>query len=160
MDLAHDTPAPEGRESTARAPRIHIDSERLPTDSMVTVPLSETDGASAVDDHLVSPALQHPDITFQEEMRLSSRPSSAEIMDVFGRRASRDAASSPTVASPTTSLSDQDVPKSQTSPERSRSNSNGSDQSAQVDWAELEKKEEQEPQEEGQDEVSFRSRLT
>jgi hypothetical protein len=150
MDVAHETAAPEAHETTRRAPRIHIDSGRLPTDSMVTVPLSETDGVPAAEDEAVSPALQHPDITI--------RPSSAEIMEAFGRRGSCDGDSSPAVVSPTTSLSDHDVPKTQTSLERSRTNSNGSDQSAHVDWAELEKKEEQEPQEEGQDEVSFRSR--
>ncbi|KAK7183714.1 hypothetical protein DPSP01_011712 [Paraphaeosphaeria sporulosa] len=153
MDLARESGAPEGQEVARRAPRIHIDSERLPTDSMVTVPLSETDGVPAAEDEVVSPALQHPDITVQEEKRLSSRPSSAEIMEAFGRRGSRDRDSSPAVASPTISLSDEHVPKTPTSAERSRSNSNGSDQSAQVDWAELEKKEEQEPQEEGQDEA-------
>ncbi|KAL5423085.1 hypothetical protein PMIN04_004151 [Paraphaeosphaeria minitans] len=153
MDVAQETSALEGRETARRAPRIHIDSERLPTDSMVTVPLSETDGTPAAEDEVGSPALQNPDITIQEDIRLSSRPSSAEIMEAFGRRASRDGDSSPPVASPTVSLSDEHGPKTQTSAERSRSNSNGSDQSAQVDWAKLEKKEEQEPQEQGQDEA-------
>lgn len=157
MDVAHETNAPSGHETVGRAPRIHIDSERLPTDSMVTVPLSETDGASTADDDAVSPALQHPEITIQEQKRNSSRPSSAEILEAFGRRGSHDGGNSPTLASPTISLSDQDSPKTPTSARRSRSNSNGSDQSAHVDWAELEKKEEQEPQEEGQDEVSSHS---
>ena len=153
MDVAHETSAPDGQETARRAPRIHVDSARLPTDSMVTVPLSETDGTAAEDD-VVSPALQHPYITTEEGRRLSSRPSSAEIMEAFGGGGSRDGDASPVVASPTVSLPDQDSPKTPTSTERSRSNTNGSDQSAHVDWAELEKKEKQEPQEEGQDEVS------
>ncbi|KAJ4359687.1 uncharacterized protein N0V89_000243 [Didymosphaeria variabile] len=152
MDVAQETSAPKGQETAGRAPRIHIDSERLPTDSMVTVPLSETDGAPAVEDEAVSPALQHPEITIQEHKRTSSRPSSAEIMSAFGRRGSHERGRSLALASPTISLSDEDPPKTPTSAERSRSNSNGSEHSAQVDWAELEKKEEQEPQEEGQDE--------
>jgi hypothetical protein len=139
MDVARDADAPEGHDTPRRAPRIHIDSERLPTDSMVTVPLSETDGVPAAEDEAVSPALH---------------PSSAEIMEAFGRRGSHDG----DIASPTTSLSDHNAPKTPTSANRSRSNSNGSDLSAHVDWAELEKKEGQVPQEEGQDEVSFRSR--
>ncbi|KAL1594531.1 hypothetical protein SLS60_010291 [Paraconiothyrium brasiliense] len=152
MDVAQEKSDPTGQETAGRAPRIHIDSERLPTDSMVTVPLSETDGAPAAEDEAVSPTQQHPEITIQEEKRLSSRPSSAEIMSAFGRRSSHDEGSSSALASPTISLSDEDTPKTPTSPKRTRSNSNGSDQSAHVDWAELEKKEEQEPQEEGQDE--------
>lgn len=156
MDADHETPAQTGQPNPQRAPRIHIDSQRLPTDSMVTVPLSETDGAPVAEDDPVSPALQQPAITIdEEEKRLSSRPSSVEIMEAFGHSGSRDRTSSPALASPTASLSDQDLPKTPTSAERSRTNSNGSDQSAHVDWAELEKKEEeQEPQEEGQDEVS------
>jgi hypothetical protein len=154
MDVARDADAPEGHDTPRRAPRIHIDSERLPTDSMVTVPLSETDGVPAAEDEAVSPALHHSDDPIQEGRRLSSRPSSAEIMEAFGRRGSHDG----DIASPTTSLSDHNAPKTPTSANRSRSNSNGSDLSAHVDWAELEKKEGQVPQEEGQDEVSFRSR--
>lgn len=150
MDVENPTTA-----SAQRAPRIHVDSQRLPTDSMVTVPLSETDGAPAADDDLVSPALQQqPDITTHQERSMSSRPSSGEIMAAFGTRRSHDGHQSPVLASPTISLTDDDPPKTPTSAERSRSNSHGSDQSAHVDWAELEKKEEQEPQEEGQDEVS------
>ena len=164
MDADHETTAQTGQPTSQRAPRIHIDSQRLPTDSMVTVPLSETDGAPAADDDTVSPALQQPEITIDDdEKRRSSRPSSVEIMEAFGhRRGSHDGTASPVLASPTISLSDQDqdqdAPKTPTSAERSRTNSNGSDQSAHVDWAELEKKEEQEPQEEGQDEVSHNTR--
>ncbi|KAJ4295359.1 hypothetical protein N0V90_007371 [Kalmusia sp. IMI 367209] len=153
MDAEQETNAPKGKENMGRAPRIHIDSQRLPTDSMVTVPLSETDGAPVAEDDPVSPALQQPAITVEEENRNSSRPSSVEIMKAFGRRGTQDGSGSPTLDSPTISLSDADSPKTPTSTQRSRSNSNGSDQSAQVDWAELEKKEEQVPQEEGQDEA-------
>lgn len=156
MDVEQDTTVQKGQDATAeRAPSIHLDSQRLPTDSMVTVPLSETDGAPAAEHDAVSQLqLQRPEITIEDEKTLSSRPSSSEIMEAFGSRRSHDETTSPTLTSPTTSLSDQDAPKTPTSADRSRANSNGSDQSAHVDWAELEKKEEQEPQEEGQDEVS------
>ncbi|KAF1977437.1 hypothetical protein BU23DRAFT_550745 [Bimuria novae-zelandiae CBS 107.79] len=150
MDVEQETAAQKGQETAERAPRVHIDSQRLPTDSMVTVPLSETDGVPTAEDESVSPALQQPAITIREEKRLSSRPSSVELMEAFGRRGSHDQS---TLASPTISISYEDAPKTPTSVERSRSNSHGSDRSAHVDWAELEKKEEQEPQEEGHDEA-------
>lgn len=140
-----------------RSPRTHVDSQPLPTDSMVTVPLSETDGSPALDQDHVLPSTPHqplPAIEIAaEEKRLSSRPNSDEIMKAFGRRSSQDGSISPAIDSPTISLPEEAPPQTPTSGERSRSDSNTSNQSAHVDWAELEKKEEQEPQEEGQDEV-------
>lgn len=159
MDVEKETAAKGTPEAVERSPRTHVDSQPLPTDSMVTVPLSETDaeGAHPAADH-VSALLQQPDIVV-EEKRQSSRPSSAEIMKAFGGRSSQDGSiRTSAVDSPTISLpDDDDTPPTPKSGERSRSNSEGSSQSAQVDWTELEKKEEQESQEEGQDEVSVGS---
>jgi hypothetical protein len=172
MDVEKDiveTPAVE------RSPRTHVDSQPLPTDSMVTVPLSESDGATAADsDDNVSPTTQRPEIVI--ENRLSSRPNSAEIMEAFGRPSNSNQDEEDTVdeeekadeedkvdeegrldeAGPTISLPKEEVPESPLTPthDRSRSDSSSSNQSAHVDWAELDKKEEQEPGGQGQDDVS------
>ncbi|CAI6325210.1 unnamed protein product [Periconia digitata] len=139
-------------EAGERAPRTHIDSKPLPTDSMVTVPLSESDGLHTPDDDNVSPKLPQPEILVDEK-RLSSRPNSAEIMAAFGRRASMDGSTTPPANRPSIALQHPDGTQTPTPGERHRSNSSDSSQSAHVDWAELDKKEELEPQEEGQDEA-------
>lgn len=148
-------------EAAGRSPRTHIDSQPLPTDSMVTVPLSDTgteEGHAAEEDEeeAAMKTPQRPQISL-EERRLSSRPTSAEILQAI--REPRDSDSSintPAGNSPTISLPVEEEPQSPESPSRTRSESSGSDHSAHVDWAELEKKEEQEQesQEDGQDEVS------
>ncbi|EOA91618.1 uncharacterized protein SETTUDRAFT_85012 [Exserohilum turcica Et28A] len=142
-----------------RSPRTHVDSAPLPTDSMVTVPLSETDGPSPDDDDTdTSPAaaaaaaaaLPRPDIVV-EERRTSSRADSIEIRKAFGRRSSQASVDAPTPTSPTISVRDTDAPVSPKKDARERRTSNGSGKSEEVDWAELEKKEEQEP--EGEEEA-------
>lgn len=143
------------QEGAARSPRTHVDSQPLPTDSMVTVPLSEaaTDGGNATEDEectVVTP--QKPEITV-DERRLSSRPTSAEIMQAIREPRDSDASiNTSEMRSPTLSLPE-DAPRGSKLADRSRSSSDASDHSAHVDWAELEKKEEQESQEDGQDEV-------
>lgn len=139
-------------ENGERAPRTHIDSKPLPTDSMVTVPLSESDGVNTPDDDSIVHKLPQPEILVDEK-RLSSRPNSDEIMAAFGRRASMDGSTTPPANRPSIALQIADGTATPKSLERTRSNSNESSQSAHVDWAELDKKEEQEPQEKGQDEV-------
>lgn len=143
-----------------RSPRTHVDSQPLPTDSMVTVPLSESDGGQLADqEEDVTDTVPSPTITV-EEQRVSPRPTSAEIMQAFGRQNSQDGSvHTPPMNSPTISLPEDDSPQTPTrSADRSRSGSNGSDRSEHVDWAELEKSEEKEPQQQGQDEVGFRRR--
>jgi hypothetical protein len=156
MDAERETVVCDSQPIVQRSPRTHVDSQPLPTDSMVTVPLSETDGANAADENYVSPTTQHPEIVV--EQRLSSRPNSVEIMKAFGGRGSQH--EDPTAAdlSPTISPHEEEVPESPVTPtlrERSRSDSSGSNQSAHVNWAELDKKEEQEPEGKGQDDVRF-----
>jgi hypothetical protein len=128
-----------------RPPRTHVDSKPLPTDSMVTVPLSE----AGTNDDDVRESIVRPGIIV-EERRLSSRPSSDEIHKAFGRRASQASVTAPTSGSPTVSISDVDAPERPKST-RSRSGSESSGD-AKVDWAELEKKETQQSHE-GQDDV-------
>jgi hypothetical protein len=133
---------------------------------MVTVPLSEsgTDGDHEVEEEDDATTIsQGPDILV-EEKRLSSRPTSTELLSAIREpRDSDGSIDTPALNSPTISLPDEeeeeqeekhDTPQTPRSGERSRSDSSGSDRSAEVDWAELEKKEEQEPQEDGRVDVS------
>jgi hypothetical protein len=155
MEAGTDTMDQKPLQGTARSPRIHVDSQPLPTDSMVTVPLSETatDGGNATEDD--EPTLrtpQKPEITI-EQRRFSSRPTSAEILQAIREPRDSDASiDTPEMNSPTLSVPEEVSGRPRLAT-RSRSSSNASDRSAHVDWAELEKKEEQESHEDGQDEV-------
>ena len=137
-------------EAVTRSPRTHVDSAPLPTDSMVTVPLSEA--GTTPDEESGRESISQPQIVV-EERRDSSRPSSTEILKAFGRRDSQASIDTPTVDSPTVSVHDADAEDSRKSRARERRQSDGSGKSEPVDWAELEKKEEQEPEGEGQDKV-------
>jgi hypothetical protein len=156
MDAKDENVAPNMEEVTERAPRTHVDSSPLPTDSMVTVPLSpgETSGRTPEDEDEegATESIMSPQIIV-EERRASSRTNSTEIREAFGRRSSQASDETPAQDSPTVSVRDTDAsvsPRSKSS-ERGRRTSNGSGKSEEVDWAELEKKEEQEP--EGEEEV-------
>ncbi|XP_014556959.1 hypothetical protein COCVIDRAFT_37474 [Bipolaris victoriae FI3] len=139
-------------QTVQRSPRTHVDSAPLPTDSMVTVPLSETDGRTPEDDQSAcsSPTSPvRPDIVVGERRTSSARADSIEIRQAFGRsqsqsQTSADATTTPT--SPAISVRDTDAPESPKIDTRERRTSNGSGKSEEVDWAELEKKEEQEPE--------------
>lgn len=144
MDVENSVTTPTIEKS--RPPRTHVDSKPLPTDSMVTVPLSE----AGTNDEDGRDSIIRPDM-IAEERKFSSRPSSVEIHEAFGRRASQASATAPTSGSPTVSISDVDAPET-SKPMRSRTDSESSGE-AKVDWAELEKKETQQSQE-SQDDVS------
>ena len=163
-------------EPPTRTPRTHVDSTPLPTDSMVTVPLSEAGGNTPDDDDDDEQqeeqketeqekdkvddddkdgqdSVLQPEIII-EDQHLSSRPTSSEIHKAFGRRDSQASIIPAALPSPTVSVHDVDAD----TPTRSRrSSSSGSAKSAQVDWAELERKEtqqsNQQPSGEGQDNV-------
>ncbi|KAF2874346.1 rab-GTPase-TBC domain-containing protein [Massariosphaeria phaeospora] len=155
MDVESENTVQSPQDVVERSPRTHVDSQPLPTDSMVTVPLSESDGGNAAEQQEEDePAtLPHPEIVV-EEKRFSSRPTSLEILGNMQERNSQDSSiRTPSMSSPTISLPDEDIEQTPDSGKRGRSNSNGSDESAHVDWVGLEKKEEQEPQEDGQDEA-------
>lgn len=143
MDVENSATVPTVKEP--RPPRTHVDSTPLPTDSMVTVPLSE----AGTNDDDVRDSVMRPEIVV-EERRLSSRPSSGEIHKAFGRRGSQASVAAPTSTSPTVSVHDVDAIET---PDSTRSRS-GSDSSgdAKVNWAELEKKETQQSHE-GHDDV-------
>tara|TARA_R110002003_G_scaffold284_1_gene18264 strand:- start:2298 stop:2792 length:495 start_codon:yes stop_codon:yes gene_type:complete len=150
MDSQKEGTTPNVEEAVTRSPRTHVDSSPLPTDSMVTVPLSEA-GTSPDEDDVRESTLR-PQIIV-EERRDSSRPNSSEILKAFGRRSSQASIDIPTADSPTVSVHDVDSPSSPDAANLSRRGSDGSGKSEPVDWAELEKKEEQEPEGEGQDKV-------
>lgn len=154
MEVEQETRGRSTEGVISRSPRTHVDSSPLPTDSMVTVPLSETDGASTEDEESARESILRPEIMVDEQ-RMSSRPDSSEIHQAFGHRSSQASVESPTADSPTVSVHDTDAPESPVSPKLSRCGSHGSGKSEQVDWAELEKKEEQEP--EGEEEVGLSS---
>lgn len=139
-------------EAPVRSPRTHVDSSPLPTDSMVTVPLSEA--GTAPDEDEPRDSVLRPEIVV-DERRDSSRPSSSEILKAFGRRSSSPLSIEiPTGDSPTVSVDNNDIPETPETAISSRRGSGGSGKSQQVDWEELERKEEQEPEGEGQDQVS------
>lgn len=147
MDTENNVTIPTIQES--RPPRTHVDSTPLPTDSMVTVPLSEAGTNDDDDDNDdVRESIIRPEIIV-EERRLSSRPDSDEIYKAFGRRSSQ-ASIVPTSSSPTVSVDDVDAAETSKST-RSRSGSESSGD-AKVNWAELDKKETQQPHT-GQDDV-------
>ncbi|KAF2744639.1 hypothetical protein M011DRAFT_479674 [Sporormia fimetaria CBS 119925] len=134
----------------ARSPRTHIDSGPLPTDSMVTVPLSESGRQTMTEEDFTLGAPLKPDITI-DMRRLSSRPTSEEILNAFREpRQSEASFNIEVLPSPPRVRSGKEVPQSPKLESRSRSDSSSSDRS-QVKWEELDKKEEQEPQEDGQD---------
>lgn len=143
-------------EAVTRSPRTHVDSAPLPTDSMVTVPLSEA--GTIPDDESVRESISQPKIVV-EDRRDSSRPSSTEILQAFGRRDSQASIDTNTLNSPTVSVNDTDAADRRKSRSRTRRQSDDSGKSEPVDWAELEKKEEQEPEGEGQDTVCVEKML-
>jgi hypothetical protein len=114
---------------------------------MVTVPLSETDGRTPEDEEGAREYIARPEIIV-EERRASSRTNSSEIRKASGRRDSQVGDEPPAPTSPAISVHDTDPVSPKTSERRK---SDGSGKSEPVDWAELEKKEEQEP--EGEEEV-------
>ncbi|RAR01791.1 ecotropic viral integration site 5 protein [Stemphylium lycopersici] len=145
MEAQEAMAAPKLEGSIQRSPK------HVPTDSMVTVPLSETDGRTPEEEESARESMVRPNIIV-EERRGSSRTNSTEIREAFGRRDSQTGAEAPAPTSPTISVRDTDAPVSpKTEEARGRRTSNGSGKSEEVDWAELEKKEEQEP--EGEEEA-------
>ncbi|KAF3006504.1 hypothetical protein E8E13_004799 [Curvularia kusanoi] len=144
MDVKSSATTPTVEES--RPPRTHVDSTPLPTDSMVTVPLSE----AGTNDDDARDSVIRPEIIVEERKSSSSRPSSDEIHKAFGRRGSQASIVASTSGSPTVSVHDVDAADTLKST-RSRSGSDSSGD-AKVDWAELEKKETQQNHE-GQDDA-------
>lgn len=144
-------------DAVRRSPRTHVDSQPLPTDSMVTVSLSESDAGQTTErEEDATTTFPQAEITIVEN-RISSRPSSLYIVRGLNREqeSQGEGEESNSVIdfdSPSLSSPGELHIQTPTTPDRLRSNSNGSERSAQVDWEELERTEEQEPREEGSDE--------
>lgn len=144
-------------DAVRRSPRTHVDSQPLPTDSMVTVSLSESDASQTTErEEDATTTFSQAEITIVEN-RISSRPSSLDIVRGLNREQEsqgEDEESNSVVDfdSPSVSSPGELHIQTPTTPGRLRSNSDSSERSAQVDWEELEKTEEQEPREEGSDE--------
>lgn len=144
-------------DAVRRSPRTHVDSQPLPTDSMVTVSLSESDASQTTErEEDATTTFPQAEITIVEN-RIPSRPSSLDIVRGLNREQEsqgEDEESNSVVDfdSPSVSSPGELHIQTPTTPDRLRSNSNSSERSAQVDWEELEKTEEQEPREEGSDE--------
>ncbi|KAF2488408.1 ecotropic viral integration site 5 protein [Lophium mytilinum] len=149
MDLEATDSVHMAAEAVKRSPRTHVDSQPLPTDSMVTVSLSESDAGQMTEtEEEDTRQSRQPEIKI-DTRRLSSRPSS---LDILRGSTSRDSSQDATITpdSPTSPRDSQRL-SPPTTPKRSRSDSNETDHSVQVDWEELEKTEEQEPREKGSD---------
>ncbi|KAF2812190.1 uncharacterized protein BDZ99DRAFT_460955 [Mytilinidion resinicola] len=149
MDLETTDPVHKAAEAVKRSPRTHVDSQPLPTDSMVTVSLSESDASQMIEtEEEDTRQSRQPQIKI-DTRRLSSRPSSQDILrGSTSRDSSQDATITPD--SPTLRRDPRRL-SPPTTPNRSRSDSNESGRSVQVDWEELEKTEEQEPRKKGSD---------
>ncbi|KAF2840043.1 hypothetical protein M501DRAFT_1015126 [Patellaria atrata CBS 101060] len=142
-----------------RSPRTHVDSQPLPTDSMVSVTLSDhlSDPVEAEEEQSTTLPFTHtrvrPEITVQTHMR---RVSSYDILRGAAVNTNSDpnigAEGSDTVAIGV--VENEEGHTEQLVGDRSRSNSDGSSTSEKVDWKELEKEEEEQ---ESKDEIGDES---
>lgn len=155
MSLDDASPSPTSDAPTAAAAalrsRKHTDGKPLPTDSMVTVPLSPTEQDMAHDQD--SAILPNPEITVNKtrDSRIGAGGQSLDAV-MNGTMTGDDKKDEEDIKK------EDDGEKSPNSRERTRSTSSGSsDVDEKVDWEKLDKKEEQE-QGGGSDEV--RSCLT
>lgn len=140
--------APEA-EALTRTPRTHVDSKPLPTDSLVTINLSETSRTST------STAYRDSSILSAPEADLDDTPKPQASVDMMNRLA--DKAEIPemarnSIASDTYQVVEWTRP-SRTSTGCGESFSDGSDRSIEVDWDELDKTEEREDADAESDEV-------
>ncbi|KAJ9641019.1 hypothetical protein H2199_005687 [Coniosporium tulheliwenetii] len=135
-----------GMPPTSRSPRKHINSEPLPTDSMVTVSLSDADqAAESEEESTVNYNL--------EEEAVSSRPSSLDVMRGTDSISPSRITSVANDIRPTTAVDTDDLARDlreaegvpAPSGDRSRSDSSASEDSAGVDWERLQKTEQQVP---------------
>lgn len=143
-----------GMPSTSRSPRKHINSEPLPTDSMVTVSLSDANQATELEEEST--------VKYNlEEEAVSSRPSSLDFMrGIDSTPPSRITSVADDIGHTTTiDMGDpaKDLREAEGMPvvygDRSRSDSSASEDSAGVDWEQLQKTEQQVSMDDISDEV-------
>ncbi|OMP87742.1 Ecotropic viral integration site 5 protein-like protein [Diplodia seriata] len=126
--------------------RKHDGGKPLPTDSMVTVPLSPTDGESPPVPSLDAALASKPEITVNKT-RDSKAPSLNEVMEKVSEDEKKSANDTPEDGAVKTPGS-----RPSTIGRRSRRSSSGSADSEKVDWEQLDKKEEQIEQDSRSDE--------
>ena len=137
-------------EALTRIPRTHIDNKPLPTDSFVTINLSETNRTSTSTAYRESSILSAPEADLDDAPKRQSTPDimngpvdQAEALEIIPHDS---------VTSDTCHVVEW-TRASPTSKERGQSFSDGSDQSVDVDWDELDKTEEREDADAESDEV-------
>jgi len=140
----------------ARSPRTHVDSTPIPTDSMVTVSLSEASDQERQEHRSLESEPATPDteasLDGMNNVKQIARARSSSFIIGHPSYSSTD-----TLAKemPTTTV----IPPTPASVQpRSRSSTNGSSDSnrtVEVDWEELDKTEEQEAKDDASDEVSL-----
>lgn len=137
MDSQESPSSPPSTEAARGTSRVHTDNHPLPTDSMVTVSLSEDERASEIN-------------KLKETAESDGSSDERRRSSVLSSDTTTDSASDKSVRSPTSTCPDEQSPLSL---ERTRTNSTASALSEQVDWAELEKTEEREGKENVSDNV-------
>ena len=150
----------------AKIPRQHTDSNPIPTDSMVTVRLSDPtppslEGEVTLDCEYTSPYYEDEETVIVHDSEPSNEDTIVETDDV--EQVSELAAKTKlhrisTASSSMPSIREEVESEHSSGTFHARSNSSGTASSADtttVDWDELEKTEEQEPRDEGSDEVGY-----
>jgi len=143
------TQAAAEAEVLTSTPRTHVDSKPLPTDSLVTINLSETGRTSTSTAYRGSSILSAPEADLDETPR---RQASVGMMNGLADKVEAPEMAHDSVASDTYQVVEWTRP-SRTSTERGESFSDGSDRSIEVDWDELDKTEEREDADAESDEV-------
>jgi Rab-GTPase-TBC domain len=133
------TPEAEEPASTP-TPRKHVDSKPIPTDSLVTISLSESNRASGSTGNRRSTIFDASESVFDQELN-QSRTASLAVIQGVGQDENKEAPSSraSSIAPPVHSSN--------------HTSSDGSEGSLQVDWDQLDKAEEREDADAESDEV-------
>jgi hypothetical protein len=150
MEPTGATHAAAEAETLTRTPRTHVDSRPLPTDSLVTINLSENGRTSTSTAYRESSILSAPEANLDDTPKLQTSGDTMNGLAEQEEAATEMARDS--VASDTYQVVEWTRP-SRTSTELGESFSDGSDRSIEVDWEELDKTEEREDADAESDEV-------
>ena len=135
-------------DSLTRTPRTHVDSKPLPTDSLVTINLSETSRSSTSTAYRESSILSAPEADLDDTPK---RQDSVNMVNELGGQEEVPEIPCGSVNSDTCQVVEWTRPRTPT--EDRESYSDGSDRSIEVDWDELDKTEEREDADTESDEV-------
>ena len=150
-----------------KSPVVRINSQPLPTDSMISIALSEPTSEASLDEQDVEAASEESDVTVELVSEPSQRRSSAQLFqgldldtDLNGPQENTDedvtVESSPQaetsqIEAAAAALEGHGRPRRATN--ASQSSQDSFEDESPVDWAELEKDEESVPKDEASDEV-------